>query len=176
MQVAAASPEGDLLATISSLDLLRGILSQRDSLAVGLLVAEGVDVVSLHMATRSRTRTEVGVSIPGQSKVLFERLTMPARFACATALEIIVDLGHSYVASEHLLAGLAVSRGQAGDLLSEYGVKPSRDREPGAPAREEEVVVPASNESHDRAHDDVARVACLLDSMERQLLNLDGSP
>jgi ATP-dependent Clp protease ATP-binding subunit ClpC len=176
MQVAASSPEGQSLTTVSSLDLLRGILSQRDSLAVGLLVAEGVDVVALYMATRSRTSTEVGVSIAGQSKVLFERLSMPARFACATALEIIVDLGHNYVGCEHLLAGLAVSRGQAGDLLSEYGVKPSRDREPTGVATADEAVVPASTESADRGRDDVARVAWLLDSMERQLVNLDGTP
>ncbi len=170
LQVAAIGPEGENLPTVSSLDLLRGVLAGGDTLAVGLLVAEGVDVISLYLATRTRRCSEPAASIPDHCKVLFERLTMPGRLACAAALEVVVDLGHNYLGCEHLLIGLTASRGVAAEVLNEFGVKSSRERPTPVP---EEIVVTSTTESRDRTRNDLLRISRHLDAMDRQLQSLD---
>jgi hypothetical protein len=66
---------------------------------------------------------------PGAPGTFLARLTMPARLACAAALEAVVELGHNYVGCEHLLIGLTASEGQAHDLLAAHGAQTTALRE-----------------------------------------------
>jgi ATP-dependent Clp protease ATP-binding subunit ClpA len=102
--------------------LLRGLLDDGENLAVRLLIAQDVDVDALRELSATSSAEE---SVAGSktADTLFARMTMPARDACAAALESVIELGHNYVGCEHLLIGLVASDGQAGEILREQGLQ-----------------------------------------------------
>ena len=122
LAVAGSSMDGDGGASISSLDLLRGLLDDGENLAVRLLIAQDVDVDALRELSATSSAEE---SVAGSetADTLFARMTMAARDACAAALESVIELGHNYVGCEHLLMGLVASDGQAGEILREQGLQ-----------------------------------------------------
>ena len=121
--VAALADQGQTRPTVSSLDLLRGLLEDGENFAVRLLLTQGVDVEALVEGTAGTGVDESVAPVSELGDTLLARLTMPARLACASALEAVVELGHNYVGCEHLLVGLAASEGQARDLLAGQGVQ-----------------------------------------------------
>ncbi len=122
LRVAGSDADGRALSAVSSVDLLRGLLDDGENLAVRLLVAQGVDVDALAEVTKASGPDETGPSLPNSIDSFLGRLTLPGRFACAAALEEVLELGHNYVGCEHLLVGLAASEGRAGELLADQGV------------------------------------------------------
>jgi ATP-dependent Clp protease ATP-binding subunit ClpA len=122
LQAAATEPTGQARAAVSSLDLLRALLDEGENLAVRLMISQGADVDVLATATTGTGAGETPPAVPGPGAALFERLTMPARLACAAALETVLELGHNYVGCEHLLIGLTVSDGRASELLASQGI------------------------------------------------------
>jgi ATP-dependent Clp protease ATP-binding subunit ClpA len=130
LRVAAADPEGQDLPAVSSLDLLRGLLEDDENLAMRLLVAEGVDVDALaeEVAESAADEPRPPLRESGADGFL-TRLTMPARLACAAALEAVVEHGHNYIGCEHFLIGLTASECQARDLLTAHGVQTAALRE-----------------------------------------------
>jgi ATP-dependent Clp protease ATP-binding subunit ClpA len=124
-QAAATEPTGPARAAVSSLDLLQALLDEGENLAVRLMISQGADVDALATATAAATGSGAGETppaVPGPDADLLERLTMPARLACAAALEAALELGHNYVGCEHLLIGLTVSDGRASELLASQGI------------------------------------------------------
>ena len=60
---------------------------------------------------------------------LTKRFSEGAKRALGTALSLAKEMGHSYIGSEHLLAGIAVERNStASRLLSQRGVTESEVR------------------------------------------------
>jgi ATP-dependent Clp protease ATP-binding subunit ClpA len=124
LEDAATDPAGQARAAVSSLDLLRALLDEGENLALRLMISQGADVDALAAATSAAGSGtgETPPPVPGPGAALLERLTMPARLACAAALEAVLELGHNYVGCEHLLIGLAASDGRASELLASQGI------------------------------------------------------
>ena len=121
LQTAATDPAGQARTVVSSLDLLRALLDEGENLAVRLMVSQGVDVDALTTVAADSGADEALPSLSGPHDTLLERLTMPARSACAAALETTLKLGHNYIGCEHLLIGLAACDGRANELLADRG-------------------------------------------------------
>jgi len=172
LQLAAAGADQDSRVMVSSIDLLRGILSEGDNVAVRLLVDEGVDVNSLLATCKASRCTEPGTSCSEPRWTLLERLTMPARSACAASLEAVVELGHNYLGCEHLLVGLTASDTEAAELLSEYGVRATSGGRRTSRSKMADGVGDR-NGSSSQAQAEQAKIARRLDVIERQLTNLD---
>ncbi len=167
LAVAGSPSEGETETDVSSLDLLRGPFDDGENLAVRLLVAQGIDVDVLR---------ELSVTTPAEESVaprreaadtLFARMTLPARQACAAALEAVVEFGHNYVGCEHLLMGLVASEGRAAVLLGEQGVRAESLRQAlsGAIAG----VVHERGTSATKDSDAFASLARRIEAIERQL-------
>jgi ATP-dependent Clp protease ATP-binding subunit ClpA len=122
LRAAATEPTGQVRAAVSSLDLLQALLDEGENLAVRLLISQGADVDALAAAAAGSGSGETPPAVPGPDAALLERLTTPARLACAAALEAVLELGHNYIGCEHLLIGLATSDGQASELLASQGI------------------------------------------------------
>jgi len=167
LEVAALDADGKARPAVSSLDLLGGLLDDGENLAVRLLLAQGVDTDALAEAARASETDEPGPPDPDSSDTLLGRLTMPGRWACAAALEAVVELGHNYVGCEHLLVGLVASESRAQDLLVEQGIQATALRQAiGAAAA---GVVLERSRSADRDADPVADLTRRLEAIERQL-------
>lgn len=123
LAVADSPPDGEAGASVSSLSLLRGLLDDGENLAVRLLVAQEIDVDHLRELSVTSTAEEPVAFFGEAADGLFARMTLPARAACAAALEAVIELGHNYVGCEHLLIGLAASDGRAAELLGDQGVR-----------------------------------------------------
>ena len=123
LQVAALDDQGQAKTVVSSLDLLRGLLDDGENFAVQLLVSQGVDVDELVEGATGIGADEPMPAVAELGGSLLARLTMPARLACASALDAVVELGHNYVGCEHLLVGLVASEGQARELLAGRGIQ-----------------------------------------------------
>jgi ATP-dependent Clp protease ATP-binding subunit ClpC len=121
--VAGSPQDGEVRASVSTLDLLRGLLDDGENLAVRLLVAQDIDVDLLRELSVTSAADEAVAPTTEPADTILARMTMPARAACAAALEAVIELGHNYVGCEHLLIGLAASEGQAANLLNEQGVR-----------------------------------------------------
>lgn len=168
LQVAATDTAGQARTTVSSLDLLRGLLDDEENLAVRLLTAQGIDVDVLAEAASSGNADEPGPAIPAVDDILLGRLTMPGRVACAAALGAVVELGHNYIGCEHVLIGLAAaSEGRARDLLAEQGVQVTALRQ-GIEAAVAGVAIERTR-SADREASAVADLTRRLEAVERQL-------
>ncbi|MGO9343608.1 MAG: Clp protease N-terminal domain-containing protein, partial [Acidimicrobiales bacterium] len=165
--VAASDVDGRLLPTVSSLDLLRGLLDDGENLAVRLLLSQGADVDALAEASKAIETDEPGPALPESSGSLLARLTIPGRLACAAALEEVVELGHNYVGCEHLLVGLVASEGRARDLLAEHGIQTAALRQAiGAAAASAAI---ERSRSADRNIGTLADLTRRLEAIERQL-------
>lgn len=164
--VAALDADGQARPAISSLDLLRGLLDDRENLAVRLLLNQGADVDALAEASRASGTDEPGPPVAESSDTLLGRLTMPGRLAYAAALEAVVELGHNYIGCEHLLVGLIASEGQARDLLAEQGIQATALRQAIAAAA---GVVLERSRSADRDSGALADLTRRLEAIERQL-------
>jgi ATP-dependent Clp protease ATP-binding subunit ClpA len=99
--------------TVTTGDLLHGLLTERDNLAVQILTAMDVAPGSLTApSTPERGAAEDGAL----------RFSTPAAVALETAVSEAVGFGHNYVGCEHLLVALAgEADGAAGDLLRSRG-------------------------------------------------------
>ena len=124
---AATGDDGRPRATVTSLDLLGGLLDDGENLAVRLLLAQGVDLDALARRARAAGGDEGIPPAPGGS--MLSRMTLTARQACAGALEAVVELGHNYLGCEHLLVGLASGGGPAHASLADHGVNPTSLRQ-----------------------------------------------
>jgi ATP-dependent Clp protease ATP-binding subunit ClpC len=109
--------------TVSSLDLLRGLLEDGENRAFRLLLAQDIDIDALRDACTASSEEELAPSVTDPGDALFLRLTMPARAACAAALEVSLELGHNYLGCEHMLVGLVAGTGSAAELLGRSGVR-----------------------------------------------------
>jgi ATP-dependent Clp protease ATP-binding subunit ClpA len=170
---AALDVDGEARIAVSSLDLLGGLLDDGENLAVRLLLAQGVDVDALAEATRASETDEPGPFVPDFSDTLLGRLTMPGRLACAAALEAVVELGHNYVGCEHLLVGLAASKGRARELLVERGIQATALRQ-AIDAAAAGVVLERSR-SAERDAGAVADLTRRLEALERRLAETSGA-
>jgi ATP-dependent Clp protease ATP-binding subunit ClpA len=156
--VAAGDGRGQPSAAVSSLDLLRGLLEDGENFAVRLLLAQAVSVDVLAEGIAADVPGEP-TPLPDPGDTVLARLTMPARLACASALEAVVDLGHNYVGCEHLLLGLAASECQARDLLASQGVQ--------APALRQTITAAAAGVALERSRAPEQDSAALADLMRR---------
>jgi ATP-dependent Clp protease ATP-binding subunit ClpA len=60
---------------------------------------------------------------------MFELFTELARRAIVASQDAALSLGHDFIGTEHLLLGLTVTAGTAGEVLREHGVEPGRARD-----------------------------------------------
>jgi ATP-dependent Clp protease ATP-binding subunit ClpA len=60
---------------------------------------------------------------------VFELFTELAKRAIVASQDAALSLGHDFIGTEHLLLGLTVTAGTAGEVLREHGVEPVRVRE-----------------------------------------------
>jgi ATP-dependent Clp protease ATP-binding subunit ClpC len=173
LRAAALNAEGQALPSVSSLDLLRGLLDDGENFAVRLLLSQGIDVDALAEANGASQTDEPGPLAPQSSDTLLGRLTMPGRLACAAALEAVVELGHNYVGCEHLLVGLIASEGQARDILVEHGVETAALHQAISAAAA--GVMLERSRSADRSDATVADLIRRLEAIERQLAGTPGA-
>lgn len=173
LEAAASTAHGDARRTVSSLDLLRGLLDDGENLAVRLLLAQGVDLDALTDATRAREADEPSPALPAPRDTIVERLTIPGRLAYAAALVTVVELGHNYVGCEHLLVGLVACEGRARDLLVEYSIQATALRQAISAATA--GVVLERSRSADRTASAVADLTRRLEALERQLASTSGA-
>jgi Clp amino terminal domain, pathogenicity island component len=59
---------------------------------------------------------------------VFERFTELAKRAVAASQDAALALRHDFIGTEHLLLGLAVTAGTAGEVLRAHGLEPARAR------------------------------------------------
>jgi ATP-dependent Clp protease ATP-binding subunit ClpA len=167
LQDAATEHTGQARTAVSSADLLRALLDEGENLAVRLMISQGADVDALAAASAGSGTGETPPAVPGPGAALLERLTMPARLACAAALEAVLELGHNYVGCEHLLIGLAAGDSPASELLASQGISAASLRQALSGALAGIV--------HERAHPGergggaLADVVRRLEAIERQL-------
>jgi len=167
LAVAGSPPDGQARVSVSSLDLLRGLLDDGENLAVRLLVTQEIDIDNLRELSVTSAADEPVASFGETADTPVARMTLPARAACAAALEAVIELGHNYVGCEHLLIGLAASDGGAAELLSQQGarVEALRQALSGAMAG----VVHERRTSAPRDSDTFADLARRVEAIERQL-------
>jgi ATP-dependent Clp protease ATP-binding subunit ClpA len=60
---------------------------------------------------------------------VFERFTELAKRSVVASQDAALSLGHDFIGTEHLLLGLAVTAGTAGEVLRAHGVDPARARD-----------------------------------------------
>jgi ATP-dependent Clp protease ATP-binding subunit ClpC len=100
-------------ATVTTGDLLAGILAENGNLALQILTAMEVSPGSL----TAPTSTERGTGTEGL------RFSLPAATVLEQTVGEAIGLGHNYVGCEHLLIALAGEPdGAAGQLLRERGI------------------------------------------------------
>ncbi|MDO4239380.1 ATP-dependent chaperone ClpB [Micrococcus sp.] len=101
--------------------LLKALMDQRDSVAVAVLKAAGVDpdVVSTAASTAIH-----GLPKASGSTVSEARLAPAAAAAVKAAQRQADQHGDAYVSTEHLLLGLAADAGDAGRALRDAGASP----------------------------------------------------
>ncbi|QJY45921.1 ATP-dependent chaperone ClpB [Pseudonocardia broussonetiae] len=106
--------------------LLGALLAQGDGIAGPLLTAVGADPA----AVRSEL-TALGNRLPSASgsTVGAPQLSRPALGAITAAQQLATEMGDEYVATEHLLVGLASARSEVADLLARHGATPDALRE-----------------------------------------------
>jgi len=167
LRVAASDAAGQDVVSVSSLDLLRGLLDDSENMAVRLLLAQGVDVDALAEAVTASEADEPPPPLRESGADSFlTRLTMPARLALASALEAVVDLGHNYIGCEHFLIGLTASECQARNLLAAHGVQPTALRESLSAAAAGVAMERSRSVNQSAALADLTR---RLEAIERQL-------
>ena len=112
--------------------LLGALLAQGDGIAAPLLAAVGADPAAV--------RTEVsalGKKLPSAAgaTVGAPQLSRETLGAITAAQQLATEMGDEYVSTEHLLVGLASTRGAVADLLRRHGAGPEGLREAFARVR-----------------------------------------
>lgn len=165
--VANLDDQGQVRPTVSSLNLLRGLLEDDEHFAVRLLLAQCVAIEALVEGTADINVEESTSPAAGLGEILLERLTMPARLACASALEAVVELGHNDIGCEHLLSGRISVECQARDLLTDHGM--------GAAALRQSIVGASAGIALERSREiehstrALADISMRLEAVERRL-------
>jgi ATP-dependent Clp protease ATP-binding subunit ClpA len=121
---------------IETKHLLIGLIDEGNNFATRILRALDVDPDELRDTAievdLKETPTRAGDNQVESTNVLFqwEELSIPSRFALASALEASIDRGHNYLGCEHLLVGLLDNRDSgAATALQQFAVdKPSAIR------------------------------------------------
>jgi ATP-dependent Clp protease ATP-binding subunit ClpC len=130
-----AAEEAEPCVPVSPTDLLAALVDEPDNLGIRILQALGVDVPSVREAARpgpplgrdgraggDRARRRSRSSAGATDRAGLQRLSIPAWLAVAAALEASTELGHAFLGSEHLLAGLAgPDGGEAAEVLRTAG-------------------------------------------------------
>ena len=98
--------------------LLAALLAQGDGIAAPLLAAAGADAAAVRaeltqIANRLPSAAGATVSAP--------QLSRDSLAAITAAQQLATEMGDDYVATEHLLVGLATTRGVVADLLQRHG-------------------------------------------------------
>src|SRR4051812_12363645 len=106
--------------------LLGALLAQGEGIATPLLAAVGADA----QAVRAEL-TQLGQRLPSAAgaTVGAPQLSRESLGAITAAQQLATEMGDEYVSTEHLLFGLAASRGQVADLLRRHGATPEALRE-----------------------------------------------
>ncbi|MBM2623717.1 ATP-dependent Clp protease ATP-binding subunit [Actinoplanes sp. LDG1-06] len=114
LKLAAARARVAGAPTVTTGDLLHGMLAEGDNLALQILTAMDVAPTSLTAPTGRE---------PGGSADEGLRFSRPAAIALEQAVGEAIGFGHNYVGCEHLLVALAGEQdGVAGKVLRERGV------------------------------------------------------
>ncbi|MBW4094782.1 MAG: ATP-dependent chaperone ClpB [Acidobacteria bacterium] len=100
--------------------LLKALMDQRESVAVALLKAAGVDPDAVSVKASSAIK-----ALPSSSgtSVAQAQLSRNSLLAVQAAQQAAESMGDSYVSTEHLLLGLAVDAGPTGQALRESGAE-----------------------------------------------------
>jgi ATP-dependent Clp protease ATP-binding subunit ClpA len=117
LALAADRAKAASAATVTSGDLLHGMLAEGGNLALQILTA-------MDIAPESLTAPAGREAAPGGTETSPEalRFSLPAAVALELAVGEAIGLGHNYVGCEHLVIGLAAEPdGAAGDLLRSRG-------------------------------------------------------
>jgi ATP-dependent Clp protease ATP-binding subunit ClpC len=105
--------------------MLLGILASGEGVATSVLQNLGVDLQELQAETKKRMSVSAPLVTMGKLP-----LTPRAKFALAKAEAARVELGHTYIGTEHLLLGLiAEEDGLAAKVLASFGVTYDRVKE-----------------------------------------------
>ncbi|MGQ0574495.1 MAG: ATP-dependent chaperone ClpB [Pseudonocardia sp.] len=112
--------------------LLGALLAQGDGIAAPLLAAAGADVAAVRAEL-----TALGNRLPSAagSTVAAPQLSRDALAAITAAQQLATEMGDEYVATEHLLVGLADKGGPVTPLLRRHGATPEALREAFAKVR-----------------------------------------
>ena len=103
---------------IGTAHILAGLVREETGVAGSVLADLGVGLEGLRSQIRNRTDSQPPADNSGPLP-----FTENAKIALAAALEEAVNLGHDYIATEHLLLGLiGDSPGLAGEILADEGV------------------------------------------------------
>lgn len=115
LALAADRAKAASAATVTSGDLLHGMLAEGGNLALQILTA-------MDIAPGSLTAPAGREAGPGGSSPEALRFSLPAAVALELAVGEAIGFGHNYVGCEHLVIGLAAEPdGAAGDLLRSRG-------------------------------------------------------
>ncbi|MGY5319094.1 ATP-dependent chaperone ClpB [Neomicrococcus lactis] len=98
--------------------LLKALMDQRESVAVALLKAAGIDPDSVSRKASAAIKSLPASSGTSVAQAQFSRGLLQVIQASQQAAE---RYGDTYVSTEHLLLGLSADNGKAGDALREAG-------------------------------------------------------
>jgi ATP-dependent Clp protease ATP-binding subunit ClpA len=117
LALAADRAEAASAATVTSGDLLHGMLAEGGNLALQILTAMDVAPESLTAPAGREAASAAPEPTPDA-----RRFSLPAAVALELAVGEAIGFGHNYVGCEHLLIGLAAEPdGAAGELLRSRG-------------------------------------------------------
>jgi hypothetical protein len=103
--------------------LAAGLLVDQDGLAARALRRLDLDEMTFHQAIGVGPASYEGDADPMALREL--RFTTAGRDAFKSALKAAVRLGHNYIGTEHLLLGVASTRGSLAGPLASVGLEPS---------------------------------------------------
>ncbi|GAA4372733.1 ATP-dependent chaperone ClpB [Paeniglutamicibacter cryotolerans] len=103
---------------VETVHLLKALLDQRESVAVALLKAVGIDPDSLSAQVSAAIKALPSASGSTVSQVQYSRGILQA---ISTAQSAAQDMGDTYVSTEHLTLGLSEDTGEAGNILRGAG-------------------------------------------------------
>jgi len=146
-------------SAVTTGDLLHGMLTERDNLALQVLTAMDIAPASLTAPSGREAAAAGGTGTGGL------RFGLPAAVALELAVGEAIGFGHNYVGCEHLLIGLAAEPdGAAGELL--------RSRGADARATRRAVAAAVAGYAHLRSVTTAPSTAGLLVAVQAQLAPL----
>jgi ATP-dependent Clp protease ATP-binding subunit ClpB len=106
--------------------LLGALLAQGDGLTAPLLTAVGADPA---VVRKELEQIAIGLPSATGATVSAPQFNRDAASALSQAQKLATEMGDEYVSTEHVLVGLAQSRGPVGDLLRRHGATADALRE-----------------------------------------------